>query len=162
MAPVVRIVALVATGIFAGILFGDWAGASRVRPTLPAGCFIQFQQGLRTHFVRLMPVLIITSILANALAAWLTRGSSRMAAACFGIGALAIVAVLIMTRAVNVPINETLMTWKPDSPPSDLWQTWERWERIHTIRTVIAVLTFVLLSIGISLPSWQSTAGQVR
>ena len=162
MAPVVRILALVVTGIFAGILFGDWAGASRVRPTLPAGCFIQFQQGLHTHFVKLMPVLIITSILANALAAWLTRGSNKVSAACFGIGALAILAVLAMTRAVNVPINEALMTWSPENPPPDLWQTWARWEWIHTIRTVISVLTFILLSIGISLPSWQSTAGQVR
>lgn len=155
MDALVRIVALVATGIFAGILFGDWAGASRVRPTLPPSCFILFQQGLHTHFVRLMPVLLILSFLANVLAAWLTRGSNQLGAACFGIGALAILAIIVMTRAVNVPINDTLMTWNAASPPPDLWQVWPRWERIHTIRTVLAVLTFILLSVGVNLPSWQ-------
>ncbi len=151
----IRSLALVSTGILAGTFFGDWMGASPVRPTLSASCFVQFQQGLHLRFMVLMPIVIFTSILTNAAAAWLTRRSNRRAAICFGFSTLAILAVMVMTRIVNIPINEILMTWTAENPPADWWQTWQAWERTHTVRTLLAVLTFAVQIVGMNLSTWR-------
>ncbi len=152
---IVRSLALVSTGILAGIFFGDWMGASPVRPTLSASCFVQFQQGLHRRFKVLMPIVIFTSILTNAVAAWLTWGPNSRTAFCFGLSALAVLAILVMTRIVNIPINEVLMTWTVENPPGDWWQTWRPWERTHTVRTLLAVLTFIVQIVGMNLSTWH-------
>ena len=55
---------------------------------------------------------------------------------------LVMVCIAAMTRAINIPINNRLMTWNPAAPPSDLSAVWSRWEQIHSIRTVLAIVAF--------------------
>jgi hypothetical protein len=59
------------------------------------------------------------------------------------IGTLCIAAVLILTRIVNVPINNELMTWQISAPPANWQQIWTPWEEAHTVRTVLAIVGFV-------------------
>ena len=49
---------------------------------------------------------------------------------------------------INVPVNQTLMTWQVSSPPENVMQLWAPWEGSHTIRTVLAVLGFAVLAYG--------------
>jgi uncharacterized membrane protein len=158
LSVVVRTLAVVVTGILAGMFFGDWSGTSPVRPTLPGSCFIQFQQGLHSIFVQLMPVLIFTGIATNAVAALALRRKDRLAAASFTLAALAFVVIAVLTRAVNVPINELLMTWSAESPPADWWPSWQPWERTHTVRTSLAVAAFVVQVLGLNFSSWRGAA----
>ena len=64
------------------------------------------------------------------------------------IATLCTIGVIILTRLINVPINETLMTWQVSAPPENAMQLWAPWEGSHTIRTVIAVLGFASLAYG--------------
>jgi uncharacterized membrane protein len=158
LSVVVRALALVTTGLLAGIFFGDWSGVSPVRPTLPASCFVQFQQGLHSIFVQLMPVLILTCIVTNVAAALWVRRKDRFAAASFALAALAFVVIAALTRTVNVPINDLLMTWNAESPPVDWWQSWQPWERTHTIRTSLAVAAFAVQVLGLNFSSGRGAA----
>ena len=58
----------------------------------------------------------------------------------------------MVTRTVNVPINNQLMAWNASSPPPDVMAIWARWEQMHTARTFLAVLGFAfeLLAFGAS------------
>jgi len=56
-----------------------------------------------------------------------------------------------ITRAVNVPINNQLMTWSAAAPPANLRELWAPWERVHTIRTIVAVGAFVLEAVALGL-----------
>ncbi len=114
----VRVVAVVSTGLFAGILLGDRLGATYARPELSASSFVQFQQIVHVHFVRMMPVLVFSSVLAGLV--WVALLRSQWRAAEFWLAALAtgvMVCVFALTRAVNVPINDQLMTWSITAPP---------------------------------------------
>lgn len=60
------------------------------------------------------------------------------------------VCVIILTRLINVPINETLMTWQASSPPENVMQLWAPWEGSHTIRTTLALLGFASLAYAVT------------
>jgi Domain of unknown function (DUF1772) len=142
---VVRWVAVLSTGLVAGIFLGDRMGASFARPALSPSSFVTFQQIQHVHFVKMMPILIGIALLSSA--AWLVLIRSRIGSVEFvflALGALASVSVIVVTRAVNVPINNQLMTWIASSPPPDVREIWARWEQVHTVRTFLAVLGFAL------------------
>jgi hypothetical protein len=100
---VVRFVAVLATGLVAGIFLGDRMGASFARPALSPSSFVTFQQIQHVHFVKMMPILIGIAILSSA--AWLVLIRSRIASVEFvflALGVLAYISVIVVTRMVNV------------------------------------------------------------
>ena len=149
----VQIVALFATGLLAGIFFGDRMGNSYARPKLPAGSFVTFQQIQNARFARMMPLPILAAGVASAL--WMVLLRKRVDTPDFllvAAGTLALVICVGITRAVNIPINNLVAKWSASSPPQDVSRIWKRWERVHTARTAFAVLAFLLelLAFGVA------------
>ena len=151
MILIVRIVALICTGLSAGIFLGHRAGVSRAMPALNPSSFIQLQQVIHKTFARMMPVLILGALVGSVACGVLLRSCWRtdefwlVSAA-----SVAMMCILAMTRAVNIPINRRLMTWNAPAPPSDLSAVWAPWERIHSVRTVLAVVAFAAEVIALS------------
>jgi uncharacterized membrane protein len=149
---IVRIVALICTGLVAGIFLGHRAGVSRAMPVLNPSSFIQLQQVIHKTFARMMPVLILSALLGSVVWGVLLRSRWRTDEFWLVTGAsLALMCILAMTRAVNIPINKRLMTWNAAAPPSDLSTVWATWERIHSIRTVLAIVAFAAEVIALSI-----------
>lgn len=149
---VVKAVAILSAGLVAGILFGDRMGASFARPVLPASSFVQFQQIQHVHFARMMPPLILTAIAAGL--AWLALARAQWSGVAFWLVALATAAMacgFALTLAVNIPINNQLMTWSVAAPPADVREVWSRWERIHTIRTILWLGAFALEAVALGM-----------
>ena len=144
---IARFFQLLLTGLYTGLLFADRIGVSPIRPKLPAAAFVLFQQELHLRFGKLMPVLLGGSLLAGVVSLVLTRRKFESREFIFtALATVCTVGVIILTRLINVPINETLMTWQVSSPPENVMQLWAPWEGSHTIRTVIAVLGFASLA----------------
>ena len=151
MILIVRIVALICTGLSAGIFLGHRAGVSRAMPALNPSSFIQLQQVIHKTFARMMPVLILGALVGSV--AWGVLLRSRWRTDEFWLvsaASVAMMCILAMTRAVNIPINKRLMTWNAAAPPSDLSAVWAPWERIHSVRTVLAVVAFAAEVIALS------------
>jgi uncharacterized membrane protein len=143
---VVQLVAVFTTGLLAGIFFGDRVGNSYARPKLPPSSFLIFQQAQNVRFARMMPLPILAALVSDAL--WMVLLRDHMDTPSFRLvagGTLALFLAVVLTRVVNIPINNRLAKWNPSSPPSDFTSTWARWERVHTVRTALAVLSFALV-----------------
>ena len=150
--PIVRFIALVATGLLAGIFLGDRMGLGFARPALPATSFVQLQQIQHVHFVRMMPVLQIAALLSTLTWLFLIRSDARSSQ--FAVVALAAICLLVvfgLTMAINVPINNTLMTWNASAPPGDAMEIWKRWEQVNTVRAIISPIGFALQVLGLIL-----------
>ena len=146
-----RFFQLLLTGLYTGLLFADRIGVSPIRPKLPAAAFVLYQQELHLRFGKLMPVLLGGSLLAGLISLIVQRRSYLSKEFIFtAIAMLCTIGVIILTRLINVPINETLMTWQASAPPENVMQLWAPWEGSHTIRTVIALLGFASLSYALS------------
>jgi uncharacterized membrane protein len=142
-----RFFQLLLMGLYTGLLFGDRVGVTPIRPKLPAAAFVLYQQQLHLRFGKVMPVLLAGSLLAGVVSLVLLRRNYKSREFSFTtIATLCTVCVVILTRLINVPINETLMTWQASSPPENVMQLWAPWEGSHTIRTVIAVIGFACLA----------------
>jgi uncharacterized membrane protein len=121
LSSAVRVIAVVCTGLYAGIIFGDRMGASFARPALSAVDFVTFQQIQHVHFKPLLMPLTFAAALAGLLWIWSLRSSPRTAEFWFAaIGTAAIISAAVLTRVVNFPINDALMTWNATSPPSNI------------------------------------------
>jgi uncharacterized membrane protein len=148
---IVRVIAVVCAGLLAGIYLHDRAAAS-ARGGLSASSFVQYQQMVHVNFVRMMPPLLLAAALGGF--AWLLLVRSQWRAAEFWLIAASlcgIVFIAAVTRLVNVPLNNQLMTWSASSPPTNFRDLWAPWERIDIIRTIVAVSVFALEVVALSL-----------
>jgi len=148
---VVRVIALMCTGLVAGIFLGHRAGVSRAGPRLTPSSFIQLQQIIHVVFARMMPPLVLGSVVATLTWTFLARVQGPdLGVWLLALASLALVVAAALTRAINIPINSQLMTWSTEAPPSHLREVWTRWEKVHSIRTALAVAAFGLEAIALS------------
>jgi len=141
-----RFCQLFTTGLFTGLLFGDRVGVTPIRAKLPASTFILLQQEIHLTFSKVMPVLLGLSLLSGVVSLILLRRESRTQLFIFtALATLCVLVVIVLTRVVNVPINDALMTWNATAPPSNLAELWAPWEKVHTIRTVLSLVGFACL-----------------
>ena len=152
LSAIVRVVAIACAGVLSGVYFGYWAGPQDAVHALSDSAFVQYQQVVHVHYVRFMPVLVVGA-LAGALVwlitlrtAWRSPEFWLVAAS---VGAVAAIAVL--TRAVNVPLNNLLMTWSVAAPPPDLRRIWAPWEQVNTARAVLSIGAVLLEAIALNL-----------
>jgi uncharacterized membrane protein len=136
---------LLLASLVIGAMFGIWLSFN------PAGLgaaayVLQQQHGIRT-LNGTMPILGALTILLTIIAAVLARiDSARFtlllgATACF-------VAVALITRFLNQPINAIMITWSPDSPPANWTQLRDAWWRWHVVRLIIGISGLCLLIIA--------------
>lgn len=138
-----RFVQLLTAGLYTGLLFADRIGVTPIRPQLTPSSFVLFQQQLHIRFVILMPILLFTSLLSGVVSLGLLRRELRTKTFAFtAVATLCTLVVIVLTRMVNVPINEALMTWQASSPPPNVMELWSPWEQTHTIRTIISLIGF--------------------
>jgi uncharacterized membrane protein len=150
--PILRVVAVISAGLLAGIFVGHRAGLHYAIPKLNASSFVQLGQIIYTHYTRFMPPLVFTALASSVL--WLVIVRSQWRTAEFwlvAISACAIIVMLAVTRVVNVPLNDQLMTWSVDSPPPNAQQLWVPWERANTLRCILATGALVLQAVALSL-----------
>ncbi len=148
---VVRVIALVCTGLVAGIFLGHRAGVSRAGPRLTPSSFIQLQQIIHVVFARMMPPLVLGAVAATLTWTFLVRAQGpEVGIWLLALASLALVVAAVLTRAINIPINNQLLTWSTEAPPSHLREVWAGWERVHSIRTVLAVAAFGLEATALS------------
>jgi len=61
---------------------------------------------------------------------------------------LLIIGSLVITTAIEVPINNKVITWTAENTPADWEQLRNRWQYYNVVRTVLALLSFVLFAAG--------------
>src|SRR5690242_8303148 len=118
---IIRVMAVVCAGLLAGIFLGYRVGPQYALKKLGPSSFVQFQQVVHAHYVRFMPPLNITALLTALV--WMVLIRSRWASVEFWLIAVSMCGIALvagLTRTVNVPLNNRLMTWNIDAPPSDL------------------------------------------
>ena len=127
---------LLLAALVVGAMFGVWLFFN------PAGVAANIyvtmhQQGIRT-MNKAMPVLGAATILVTIAAAVLGWHDSARAGLLLG-AMSCFVAVALITRFLNQPINSIVSTWRSDSPPANWTGLRDQWWRGHVIRLVTGV-----------------------
>jgi uncharacterized membrane protein len=59
-----------------------------------------------------------------------------------------IVGALVITTAIEVPINNQVVTWTSENVPAGWENLLNRWQHYNVVRTILALLSFVLFAAG--------------
>jgi uncharacterized membrane protein len=147
----VPVISIVCAGLSSGVFLGHKMGISVARHRLTPQDFVHLGQSSHRYFSRVMPILTISGVLASVLWSVLLRSSSQTVQFWFVLGAsIEMVAAVVLTRAVNIPINKQLMSWSTEAPPANLREVWEPWEKAHTVRTILVLSAFILQVVALA------------
>ncbi|WP_370415375.1 DUF1772 domain-containing protein [Streptomyces fradiae] len=142
MTEVLAVVAVLGSGVTAGVLF---AVALSVLPALFAmetGTYVHAHQLLGRNWDPTMPVIVLSSTLADGVLAVAADGAARPL---FAAGAVLLLGVSGVSHLCNVPINRRV---KAITDPAVIPPDWEDprplWRRFHYLRTALALVALIL------------------
>ena len=132
-----------------GVFWGTWFSLSRTMDQLSGETFVavghQMIRNLGVPMAILLPLALLSALVTLAL---LRRGRQTVAfwweLAGFALMALA----LVITLAVEVPIDNQIETWTAATLPGDWRSIQSRWELWHTIRTFASIAAVIAVTVS--------------
>ncbi|CAM5403353.1 DUF1772 domain-containing protein [Streptomyces pseudogriseolus] len=142
------VAALLGAGVTAGVLF---AVALSVLPALFAmetGTYVYAHQLLGRNWDPTMPVIVLSSTLADTVLAVVGEGAPRVL---FAVAAVLLLGVSGVSHLCNVPINRRVKSvTDPGRLPADWQDPRPLWRRWHLLRTTLAVCALALTAAGVT------------
>jgi uncharacterized membrane protein len=132
-----------------GVFWGTWFSLSRTMDQLSAETFLavghEMIRNLGGPMAVLLPLSLLSALVTLALLwpHWDAAAFWWMAA-----GFLLMVAALVITLAVEVPIDNQIETWTGATLPGDWRSIQSRWELWHTVRTFLSIAALVAATIS--------------
>ena len=146
---VAQVVTIVLFALVMGVFWGTWFSLSRTMDQLSPETFVavghQMIHNLGTPMAILLPLALLSALITLVLA----RQDGHPAAFWWlAAGFLLMVTALVVTLAVEVPIDNRIQTWTAATLPADWRSIQSRWERFHTIRTFLSIAAVVAATIS--------------
>jgi len=105
-----------------------------------AATFLTDGKHMIENLAIIMAVLMISAVVIGLVAVvLLVRSGSTVAAWMAAVGLLLMIAILVITLAVEVPIDNLIATWTEATLPADLQEIRARWSAFHTVRTFMSL-----------------------
>ncbi|MEV6599740.1 DUF1772 domain-containing protein [Actinoplanes sp. NPDC051346] len=133
LAQALQVAVLVGNGIVAGVLFAVALSTLPALIAMPPGRYIYAHKLLGRNWDPTMPILVISTTLADLVLAVVAPTPLYSTAAAL------LVAVSVVSHFANVPINKQLRTLDPDRLPADWADPRPLWRKWHLLRTACAV-----------------------
>jgi uncharacterized membrane protein len=132
-----------------GIFWGTWFSLSRTMDQLPAETFLavghEMIRNLGGPMATLLPLSLLSALVTLALL-WPHRHAAAFW--CMAAGFLLMVAALVITLAVEVPIDNQIQDWTVATLPADWRSIQSRWELWHTIRTFTSIAAVAAVTVS--------------
>ena len=135
-------VALYLLMLITGVFWGTWFTLTRSLSEFPPNEFIHIGKAIIANVAIPMRILMPAGILGVAISVWLKRKSDQGR---FYLGVLSlilIIAVLLITLLVLVPIDNDIKTWTESTVPSDFESIRVKWKSYHAARTFLSLASF--------------------
>jgi Domain of unknown function (DUF1772) len=122
-----------------GGFFGTWASLGPSTREFTPGTYVEVQQATIRNLRPVMGTLLPAAVSANAITVALEARDRRSPAFALTMGGpCSQLLSLVLTVAIELPINAQVMTWSPKPPQG--WETVRnRWAGVHTARTASSV-----------------------
>jgi len=101
--------------------------------------------GLRVRLTIPLPTIVLLGLLFTAVAAFQAR-NDRAVFYVLATATVCVLAVGVITRFGNIPINNQILTWSADSPPAKWATIAQTWWRLQTARLILQTAALCLVS----------------
>ena len=140
-----EVLATLALGLMAGFFFAFAVDVAPAMAGLDAAGYITTQQAINrvVRNATFGGIYFGSALLPFAAAAlWGRARQNRRALAWLAIAVVYAAGVFLLTREINVPINDALARWNPAAPPIDWTLARDRWNDANLLRTWVAGTCF--------------------
>lgn len=149
-----RFCSVMLSALSTGGFFGTWTSLGPSTRKFAPDTYVEVQQATIRNLRPVMGTLLPAAVAANALAVALGARERRDPAFALTLGGLGAQLVsLLLTVAVELPINAQVMTWAPAQPPPDWEMVRNRWAQVHTARTASSVAGLACLVAALAPPA---------
>ena len=142
----VAMVSLAALGLLAGMMLGILIAGYAARGLPEESWTLRFQIENRL-FTKTMPPSLMLPLLGLMALLPLTHDAVR---SWFAVAAVLTAIVLVITIALEVPINRKVASWTPGAAPANWTAVRDRWLWYHLARTVVGLLAFLCAAAALS------------
>jgi uncharacterized membrane protein len=146
-----------------GVFWGTWFSLSRTMDQLSGETFVavghQMIQNLGVPMAILLPLSLVSALVTLVLLWQAGRGAAFWWALT---GFLLMVTALVITLAVEVPIDNQISTWTAATLPGDWRSIQSRWELFHTIRTFMSIAALAAVTISATVASRAAVSASGR
>jgi len=142
----VAMVSLAALGLLAGMMLGILIAGYAARGLPEESWTLRFQIENRL-FTKTMPPSLMLPLLGLMALLPLTHDAVR---SWFAVAAVLTAIVLIITIALEVPINRRVASWSAGAAPANWTAVRDRWLWYHLARTVVGLLAFLCAAAALS------------
>ena len=153
---VAQAITIVLFALVMGVFWGTWFSLSRTMGRLSPETFLavghEMIRNLGVPMAILLPLALLSALVTLALQ-W--PGGRTAAFWWLLAGLLQMVAALVITLAVEVPIDNQIETWTVAALPGDWRSIQARWELWHTIRTFASIAAVLAATISATVKSVQ-------
>ena len=146
-----------------GVFWGTWFSLSRTMDRLSPETFLavghEMIRNLGVPMAILLPLALLSALVTLALQ-W--PGGRTAAFWWMAAGFLLMVAALVITLAVEVPIDNRIETWTVATLPGDWRSIQARWELWHTIRTFLSIAAVAVATISATVQRDDARIGMLQ
>jgi uncharacterized membrane protein len=132
--------------LITGLFWGTWFAMSRTMETFSVAEFIHIGKTIISNVADPMKIIMPTCILLMAISMWRHQQKSSIDFYLIVSAFVLLVAALIITVDIEVPIDNQIKQWTAETTPSNWEAIRDRWEFYHTVRTFISITSFGFFS----------------
>ena len=147
---VAQVITIVLFALVMGVFWGTWFSLSRTMSQLSPETFLavghEMIQNLGVPMAILLPLALLSALVSLVLL-W-RAGGPTPAFWWLLAGFLLMVVALVVTLAVEVPIDNRIEDWTAATLPADWRSIQSRWELFHTIRTLVSIAAVVAATVA--------------
>ena len=135
--------------LITGVFWGTWFTLTRSIESFSPGEFIHIGKVIIANVATPMRILMPSCILLILLSLWLYKQKKTVV---FYLGVLSlilIIATLLITVLVLVPIDNDIKEWTTLTVPRDFEEIRHKWKTYHALRTFLSLGSFVCYSLFI-------------
>lgn len=129
------------------VFWGTWFPLTRTFEAFSPEEFIHIGNVIIANVATPMRILVPSTMILMSLSLWFYQDKKSVS---FYLGAASltlIIAVLLITLLVLVPIDNDIKEWNADTIPQDFEDIRSRWKAFHALRTFTCLASFACFSL---------------
>jgi uncharacterized membrane protein len=140
-----QFISICLVALVTGVFFGPWLGLSRSIETFPPEVFLAIGHRMIANLAPIMPILMPAAMLSMVPVLFLSYPTQPATFYLTLAGLVMYVVALVITLAVEVPIDNRIRAWTISALPPDWHQLRDRWASFHVVRTWASIVGLALL-----------------
>jgi uncharacterized membrane protein len=140
---------LILAALVMGVFWGTWFTLTRSIHDFSAAEFIHIGKTIIDNVAIPMSIIMPATLLFMLVTLLLSRRVNRYSFYLYSISFLLMVITLIITVAIEVPIDNQIKSWTAGTVPANWESLRQKWDTYHTMRTFTSIGSVVFFVWGL-------------